>query len=328
MASKLFIGSGSFNDPNHWSPQGVPVSGDMAYISRGSATASGVTLDDLTIGIASHENHGSFGMLSLQDVTLGARLLLSVFTEADTQNFAISSSLQMRGAIINQGAITFVGGTQTVTLPASTTLTNSGVINFAGYATQAVATDPTSGIVNNGLIRVTAAPTGDTQINKLGLPVTGTGSISVSLNDHLAFGSAVSGGQTVLFTGGANAGTTVEIDQVTLFAGSISGFVAGDTLALAGLNADSTSYQPSGNGGRLTFYSGGTAVGSLQFQGSYSQASFQIQQSGSTVDVTTTVTNAVTGSTSPSTAGGVFRFFDLTSGTHFTRRAWQSATTC
>jgi hypothetical protein len=317
MTSKLFIGIGSFSDPSHWSPQGVPVSGDSASLTLGSATASGVTLDDLTIGVTLYQGHGSFGMLSLQDVTLGTRTLLSVFTEADTQDFAIGSSLQVRGAIVNQGAITFAGGTQVLTLPASTTLTNSGVINFAGYATQAVATDATSGIVNNGLIRVTAAPSGDTQINKLGLPVTGTGSISVSLNDHLAFGSVVSGGQTVLFTGGANAGTTVEIDQLKLFAGSISGFVAGDTLALAGLNADSTSYQPSGTGGRLTLYSGGTAVGSLQFQGSYSQSSFQIQQSGSTVDVTTTVTNAATGSTSPPTAGGVFRFFDLANGTHF-----------
>lgn len=317
MAFKLFVGIGSFTDPSHWYPQGVPVSGDLAGISRGSATATGIVLDDLTIDVASREGLSSFGMLSLQNVMLGRGLLLRVTTDASTSNVAIGSALQVQGTIVNQGTITFTSGTQTLTLPASTTLTNSGVINFAGNATHVVATDATSSIVNNGLIRVTVPPPGDTQINELDPPVTGTGTISVSLKGGLAFGSAVSSGQTLLFTGGANAGTTVEINQVTLFAASISGFVAGDTLALAGLNADSTSYQPSGTGGRLTLYSGGTAVGSLQFQGSYSQSSFQIQQSGSTVDVTTTVTNAATGSTSPPTAGGVFRFFDLADGTHF-----------
>ena len=71
MTTKLFLGTGSFSDPSLWYPQGVPVSEDFAFIGRGSATASGTTLDNLTIDVASLEDLSSWGEFSLQNVNLG-----------------------------------------------------------------------------------------------------------------------------------------------------------------------------------------------------------------------------------------------------------------
>ena len=86
------------------------------------------------------------------------------------------------------------------------------------------------------------------QLALLGLPISGTGTISASQNSRLELGGAVGSGQTLQFVGGVNANASVQIDQPALSMAMIGGFVTGNMLTLANTVATSVNYVVGGAG--------------------------------------------------------------------------------
>ena len=320
MVAKLITGfDADFNDPANWHPYGVPRPGDTGGIIMASVVATGLLPSGITIGLAYFYNNGRYSVLTLRDVTIPTSTRINETTDGGFYNLAYLSGLNFTGTIVNNGTIDFSGGTQTVTLPAGTNLTNNGTIDVDGSSPQFSAGGAGVSFVNNGLIRIVNTDTRNTQVAVLGTAVDGSGTITVSANAGVEFGGAVASGQRVQLVGGAIASTSVRIDQASVFAGTISAFVAGDTLTLANVTATSSSYVPATAGsGTLQLYNGGsTPVASLQLSGTYAAGSFSLSQSGSSLAITTTVTDTTTGSTAAPNSAGVFRFFNTADGTHF-----------
>ena len=326
MTLKQWTGlAGSFDDPSRWSPVGVPTSGDQVVIPRsGPVTVQGVLPTPLTITVLTRLFDGRGGSMVLQDATVSPGTIIDVITEADTYDFSLPSALSFSGAVLNQGVIDYVGYTETVALPAGTTLTNTGTINIVGASTQFTATPGGSPIVNDGLIRITnyaVASLGPfTQKAIIGPSLTGSGTTDVSLDANLELGGAIGPGQTLAFVGGSNADATVQIDSATLFAGTITGFVTGDTLILPNFGNATATYQSTGpSSGTLQLTPAGSPAptASLNVQGLYTLSTFQLTTSGSSLTLTTAVTDPASGATTPPTTSGLFRFFNQTDGTHF-----------
>lgn len=322
MAARGFynIAGYDFFNPANWTPTGVPQRGDNASISRGAAVAGEATLPSgVSIGVFYRAGLGAFGSISLRNVTIPFDTVLTEFTMNNTYGGPIASDLVFAGTVVNNGTVVLQGGIQLMVLPSGTTLTNNGTINVDGSAPRFSAGGAGVSFVNNGLIRV-VNPTNQTgQLAVFGPAIGGTGTISVSVNTAIELGGAVLSGQTLAFVGGVGANASVRIDQPNLFSGGISGFVSGDMLALGTTTATSVSYIPSGaRSGMLQILDGANApVASLQFSGSYATNNFSLSQSGSSLVVTTNVTDATSGSTAASTSSGVYRFFDTSDGTHF-----------
>lgn len=320
MVTKIITGSNAdFNDPANWKPYGVPQSGDTAALLMATVVGTGLLPSGIKIELGELYNHGRSSMLTLRDVTIPTSTRIDEATSSGFYTLAFPSALSFAGTIINNGTIDFSGETQTVTLPAGTSLTNNGTIDVEGSSPQFIAGGAGVSFVNNGLIRIVHTDTFHTQVAVLGTAIDGSGTITVSANAGVEFGGAVASGQRLQFTGGLNAATSVRIDQASVFAGTIGGFVAGDTLTLANVTATSSGYVPTAAGsGTLQLYDGGsTPVASLQLSGTYAAGDFTLSQSGSTLSITTAVTDPATGGTASLDSGGVFRFFNTADGTHF-----------
>ena len=321
MAQKSFYGNGPdhlFSNPSNWTPNGVPQSGDVAFISMATVLATGPLPFGISIDVSTRAGMARYGHLTLQDATVPTGTTVSAFTIFDTYDGLLPSSLEFAGTVVNAGTMILSGGTQTVQLPTGATLTNTGTIDVNGAAPQFSAVDANLSIVNDGLIRIVNASAQTGQLAVFGPAITGTGTISVSLHAALEFGGAV-GAQTLQFAGGVNAGSAVQIDQPSAFAATIGGFVLGDTLALANTAMTSLAYTPTGTGsGTLQLFAAAAApVASLSFAGTYTTASFGLSQSGSSLLITTSVTDPATGSTTAPVSTGIYRFFDTRDGTHF-----------
>ncbi len=320
MVTKIITGSNAdFNDPANWRPYGVPQSGDTAALLMATVVATGLLPSGIKIEFGQLYNYGRSSMLTLRDATIPTSTRVDEATLSGFYNLAFASGLSFAGTIVNNGTIDFSGETQTVSLPAGTSLTNNGTIDVDGSSPQFSAGGAGVSFVNNGLIRIVNTNTLNTQVVVLGITVDGSGTITVSANAGVEFGGAVASGQRLQFTGGINAGTSVRIDQASVFAGTIGGFVAGDTLTLANVTATSSVYVPAtaGSGTLQLFNGGSTPVASLQLSGTYAAGDFTVSQSGSTLSITTAVTDPATGGTTSPTSGGVFRFFNTADGTHF-----------
>ncbi|MGI4796314.1 MAG: hypothetical protein ACRYF2_00040 [Janthinobacterium lividum] len=320
MVTKIITGSNAdFNDPANWRPYGVPQSGDTAALLMATVVATGLLPSGIKIEFGQLYNYGRSSMLTLRDATIPTSTRVDETTLSGFYTLADASALSFAGTVVNNGTIDFSGETQTVSLPAGTSLTNNGTIDVDGSSPQFSAGGAGVSFVNNGLIRIVNTNTLNTQVVVLGTTVDGSGTITVSANAGVEFGGAVASGQRLQFTGGTNAGTSVRIDQASVFAGTISGFVAGDTLTLANVTATSSSYvsATAGSGTLQLFNGGSTPVTSLQLSGTYAASDFTLSQSGSTLSITTAVTDPATGSTASPTSTGVFRFFNTADGTHF-----------
>lgn len=309
----------NFFNPNDWRPVGVPQSGDGAGIIMAAAVAQGTLPSGVSIGLATFAANGRFARLTLQDATVPVGTTINEITDLRYASLSGPSSLSFAGTVVNEGTLIFGGDVQSVALPSGTTLTNDGTIDVNGSSPQFSVGGANVTFVNDGLIRVVNPSDQSGQLAVLGPAIGGTGTLSVSVYSGLELGGAVGSGQTLPFVGGVGADASVQIDQPSLFAGTIGGFVSGDMLTLAITAATSVSYVASGVGlGTLQIYDGAsTPVASLQFSGVYAASSFSLSESGSSLVITTNVTNASTGSTAVPTSSGVYRFFDTSDGTHF-----------
>ncbi|RYY12662.1 MAG: hypothetical protein EON55_11820, partial [Alphaproteobacteria bacterium] len=169
MARKIITGSNAdFNDPANWNPYGVPQSGDTAALLMSTVVATGLLPSGITIGFSIFYNNGRFSMLTLRDVTIPTSTRINELTNSGFYNLASASALSFTGTVVNNGTIDFSGETQTVSLPAGTSLTNNGTIDVEGSSPQFSAGGAGVSFVNNGLIRIVNTNTFNTQVVVLG----------------------------------------------------------------------------------------------------------------------------------------------------------------
>ena len=113
-----------------------------------------------------------------------------------------------------------------------------------------------------------------------------TGTIDLGSGGTLDIGSwygpaaSVPANQTLVFT---DADGLLKLRQPTSFAASISGFVAGDTIDLPGIAADTAIWTPgtSAAPGLLAITDAGTAVATLSILGDYTGIAFDVTSDGS-----------------------------------------------
>ena len=319
MSSESFRGfvDHDFNNGANWLPSGPPQAGDVATIVMSSATFSGTLPANLTLSMRTLGFASRYSSLSLQDATIPASSYVYSSTFFDTYEGLLPASLSFSGRIDNKGRLEFDGGTQSIALPSGTTFRNEGTIDVTTAASTFSAATGAS-LINDGLIRSLNPFAQARQGLTFSLPLSGSGTVGISLGATAEFAGAVGAGQSVAFIGGADAGSTARIDVPSLFAGTVQGFVAGDTIVLANTAGTSATFVAGTAGsGTLNVVSGGTVVASLALEGRYASGDFTVAPSGSALTITTAVTDPTTGSTVAPTTAGLFRFFDDRDGTHF-----------
>ncbi len=274
--------TGLFDSATEWSPQGVPQPGDIAIIDGGSVTAQGDNLQGLFIQINGIGSNAP--ILNLADAALGSTSFLQV---NNTAGFGVGTApfVGIVGQSTNSGIITMTGSViRLIASPDSSgvagTLINSGSLDFVNASPQVGATGSTGGIVNNGSIAAWN-PSNGFQEPVFALNISGTGAIVLEPNSSLDLNQAVGSGQMVRFDGAAGSTGVLQVDDAAGFQGVIEGFSAGDDLTLTNVNEGSFAYTPTdATDGVLSIYSGagqtGSVVASVDFNGSYSAASFSI----------------------------------------------------
>ena len=317
MATDTFAGYVDTNFANaaNWYPAGPPQAGDVGYISMANVVATGSLPDNVTLYVTTRHFAGRYANLALQNATVPLGTWISSYTFNDTYDGSLPASLSFAGSLDNKGTIVFSGGTQTVTLPSGTTVLNEGTLAIDSVP---LTFSGGSAFTNNGLIRVVNPSNQSGQVARFGLTVGGIGTISVSTHATVDLAVSVGSGQSIVFTGGANAGATIQIDASNLFSGTIGGFASGDTVLLSNTSGSAAVYVPNGTtSGTLQISNAGTVVASLALLGVYATGNFTLAQTGSSLAITTSVMDPGTGSVAAPTATGLFRFFDKIDGSHF-----------
>jgi hypothetical protein len=229
---------------------------------------------------------------------------ISIIGQADTLVFANESpATDLNGQLLDNVTITignatsadvmqpgFNGGTFTIGSNAQILSNAAGALASldVGTGTTVVLNGTLSAIGAGGLFTLS----GDATFDNNGLIVVGngdtlgvtaaidggTGTIDVGTGGVVDVSAAVAASQGFVFTD--DTGTLI-LHQTTGFGATMTGFVIGDAIDLAGIAADGASWL----GGELTISNGGTAVGTLKLAGDYASTIFNVagDASGSVV---------------------------------------------
>ncbi len=196
------------------------------------------------------------GVAGTGEVTVGE-------SAGDTASFATTGTL----AIGASGQVTLGGANATVRastidIAAGGVVSGAGTISGDGGGNDTVTL---AGIDNDSVI---AAAGGNLLLYG---EVTGTGALSVGTGATLTLQAAVGAGQTLAFSPNARA----VLNDARAFAGTITGFGAGDVLDIAGTDASSAVWSD----GVLTL---GTALGAIRLlvSGNYASNAFAVQSDG------------------------------------------------
>jgi len=312
MTTRTWIGgTGSFDNPNEWSPGGVPGAGDLAIISIGTAMLSMQKLDGFELQLQSPAS-----VLDISDVIFGTNFTLSAPGGAGG-----TSTLNATGFNANNGLIE-VGSLQdgpnfsppfTITMSdlapspgcsgARAIFVNNGTIqDVDGQPFSIVAQSPDAVLINNGTIDLAAAYS---RVS-IGVSVLGSGMISTGENvtpapsadllttvPTLEFGGAVGNGETLDIIGSAY----VQIDKPLQFHALIEGFAPlpsptqpppywysfyEPTILLE--NTTVTSYAVSHD--VLTLWDGSAVVAQLRFTGfDYTKDNFLVTATGTATSI-------------------------------------------
>ena len=254
-----FGGTGRFDNPADWSPNGVPQAGDVANIITGTVVIAEEDVRNavISIGYAS----STLGpppdqpALNLRDATVGdVRFVSNVPAKVQVNGWAkinVTGQTTITGTMSSYRTI----GYTDMRLADNSVLLNTGTIvggepgttfSASGTSHFNIAAGTDARLVNNGTI---AARDG---ILSIACPVTGTGSIilqhSVSAQDHfdsvIELKSFVGQHQTVEFVGPPVQFyiQMLQIDTPMQFLAPINGFEVGDTIELANTNVTSELY--------------------------------------------------------------------------------------
>ena len=304
MTTKVWVGgTGSFDDPNEWSPAGAPGAGDIAIIQNGEASLAMQKLDGFELQLQSPAS-----VLDISDVQFGAHFTLTVPPGAGG-----AATLNATGFNANYGLIQVVSppGPQQFSPPF--TITMSDLASSAGCAGAAavfvndgtilvdsgqpfaiVAKSPDAVLINNATMHLDA-PFMQADI---GVPVLGSGAIEtghpitpaasallLASIPSVTFGGAVGAGQSLAIDGVAH----VTLDKPSQFHALIhdfepnvsSSYVASfyqPEIILA--NTQVTSYAVAND--VLSLWNGSNLVAQLRFADfAYAKDNFLVTASGS-----------------------------------------------
>ncbi len=224
----------------------VTVSGNST-LSVGSFTVIGANGGDSDTPTTSPTGIGT-GSLSVQSgATFSTGLFMTV---------SAGSSVGMAGGTLAVGH-----AERGLTIGAGATLSGYGTVSV-GVAGQTMA-----GITDNGVVQAS----GGTLTLNSGLA--GTGQVQIAAGSTLAVNGASIGVPSIAFTGSNG---TLSLSHGIADHATISGFAAGDSILMAGVNA--MSFNASTD--VLSLSSGGHVVDTLQLSGSYASNAFALTQSG------------------------------------------------
>lgn len=276
MAAKTWNGSiGAFATSDNWLPQAAPAFGDVATITAGTVTATGVLPGSLIIALSPLD--GSDPILVLANGTLVASARLDMKTRA---------ILRLQGMVINHGTITAGDGPGLVVMQigeaqesSATNFINTGSVMVSDAAFQVLTGgNPGDQLENDGTISVRSTQ-GTSQLVYISTNIVGVGSVVLGSSVTLEAASAVGAGQNFIFEHGYDRSTILRIDAGKRFQGVINGFGANDSIQVISGKWNTAAYLPSdASGGVLTMSLGGVVVQSIVFKGSYLGANFRLQQ--------------------------------------------------
>jgi hypothetical protein len=220
------------------------ISGAGTVAVTGAAIANGLNLT------------GGAVLLDAGSITLNGNMQIGQ-SGTDTAAFSIASTGTLNlqdntlytsgaGSIVNAGLIVkSVSGTQHAYIQ---TITNTGTIEVL------TGTLEIGSFFNDGLVSIT---NGTVQTDYSAVANTGdTGTFDIGTNGVLYDEYGLAASQSVAFTGTS---AELEIGQYGPFAGTISGFTAGDTIDIFGTTANSYSYAA----GVITLFENSTSVSSI-----------------------------------------------------------------
>ncbi len=321
MTTRTWNGvSGNFTDAGSWSPNVVPVAGDVAIINSGTvqlqSNPSGVSFQ-----LTQRSGSPVSTTLNLSNIMLDNTVPLIVSDQNDYSNTGPTIGIDQTVGIAATDS--FFGGKVNFSFNNGATLVNTGTLDFYGSSPL---TNPGGTLQNSGTIAL-LNPMALAQSAVLDAAVTGIGTIALGAYTQVAFAGPVAAGQTILLNDGSAGRQTIELSAPSSFSGVISGFSQGDTIKVDNTPYTNATYTSSGNTGVLRLYSGLTLEASLTFSGTYSLGSFGLLYANagngvSTLQITTTAVNAQSGGLPAGYANGggggaTYRFFDTTFGTHF-----------
>ncbi|MBC7802121.1 MAG: DUF4214 domain-containing protein [Gemmatimonadaceae bacterium] len=281
MATKTWNGSnGPFASAASWSSLSTPASGDIAVITGGSVTATGVLPAALTIDLVS--SRSSSPELFLSDATLLSSSQVNVTAGGSLATLRARGEVNLQGTVVVNGSspgAAFIRIDDTVSNGPSRLL-NTGRIRVTDTPLQVVpfGANPGNQFQNDGLISIQS--TGAPLAAYVAVQLTGTGTIQIGIGATFEAASAVGAGQTFVFDQGLNGSSTLRMDSGTQFGGRLSGFASSDRLQLVSPRWDTAAYASTGaDSGVLSFSLGGVVQSTLAFQGAYTLSSFNLQQS-------------------------------------------------
>lgn len=309
MTTKVWVGgTGSFDDPNEWSPGGAPGPGDVAIIQIGEASVSMQRLDGFELQLQSPAS-----VLDISDVRFGAHFTLTMPPGAGG-----TATLNATGFNANFGVIQVVSsyGPQpefsppvTITMSdlapsagcagAAAVFLNAGsILVETGQPVAIVAKSPDAVLINNGVMHLDAPFMEAT----IGVSVLGSGSIEtghpiapaasallLASIPSVEFAGTVGAGQSLTIDGVAH----VQIDKPSQFHALIHDFQPNDPSAYVAEfyqpeiileNAPVTSYNVSND--ILSLWNGHTLVAQLRFADfAYTKDNFLVSTSGTTTTI-------------------------------------------
>ena len=314
MTTRTWNGASDvFSNAADWSPNGVPVSGDIAVINSGTVAAVGSDfVPNLGISISSGANATN---LIISSATIQATDAI-----AGTVAGAANLTLGIQGGVTNAGVATFLQsgtGNDIVGLldaaSGATTLTNTGVLAFDTTIGQIrnLGTN-VNNLVNNGVIALRDASSTSKLVYDT-VPISGIGVVRVGAGYTFQTTSTISG-QNIYLQAANGVGANAEFDNAVGNTSVISNFTASDQIILTSPGYNGSTLTNANGQTLVTFTNNGATVGQFTLQGTYASNQINISNSSTNAGVTSFVTTTVADTV---TTGSVYRFFDKTTGTHF-----------
>ncbi|WP_424813370.1 hypothetical protein [Roseococcus sp. YIM B11640] len=246
---------GAWSEPGNWIPAGVPAAGDSVTIQSGVVHVSALTLDGLTIQLGSSDAGNPATMIFAGDCAITATTTIA--GSDVSAELRIPGSLSVAGTIAAgcSGTPFFIIGVGSLELQAGSQLAAT-----AGYD---IVLRPGEGWVNDGEIIVAGATVYSD------VPLSGSGSVSISQGGQMQMWASVAAGQTMGFLDGTG---LLLISDPADFGATITGAQPGITLALPDSFVDAASLDA--DDGILTLSYEGETVGELTLSGAAEALSF------------------------------------------------------
>jgi T5SS/PEP-CTERM-associated repeat protein len=290
-----------FDDPGALAADGAALSTADAVIGRLAPAIGSVTLDgstwsdagDLTVGAA---GTGTLDAAGGSRLSVGGNLYLGTSAGASGQ-VTLSGGTAMTVA---KAAFIGLGGTGTLRVDADSSfqagtllrIGDGGSLVLAGGSVAAEGTSPVScaagiSIMGGGTISGfgTLATAADGQFHDNGLIAADGGTLKIDATVVGLGAMRIDAASTVAITGAlrltggvyfAGAGAALDLAHGAAVAAVLSGFAAGDSIAMAGIDQAAWNQAT----GVLTLSEAGHTVDRLQLAGSYGSDSFMVTQAG------------------------------------------------